>query len=203
MKVLVAALSVWGLGLMVLAQQGGPGAGTNPLANNAAAAAEGRALYAKICQSCHGPAGEGGGDRGPSLTRTRLTHGNGDADLFRAIRSGIPGTQMPPFAAALSETQTWQLVAHLRTLQGPASTVAADTTPPPATLAPGKRVFLGRAGCATCHQVNGRGGVVGPDLTTAGRLSPAALRQKIVDPNAPGGGSRGRWAGRSRRRRPP
>ena len=94
---------------------GAPGAGTNPLANNAAAAVEGRALYAKTCQSCHGPAGEGSGDRGPSLTRTRLTHGNGDADLFRAIRSGIPGTQMPPFAAALSETAdvaTGRLSAH-------------------------------------------------------------------------------------------
>ena len=124
---------------MLLAQQSAPGAGTNPLANNAAAAAEGRALYAKICQSCHGPAGEGGGDRGPSLTRTRLTHGNGDADLFRAIRSGIPGTQMPPFAAALSETETWQLVAHLRTLQGPRR--GGHRRSPPATLAPGKPYF--------------------------------------------------------------
>ena len=197
MKVLVVALSAWGLGLMLLTQQSAPGAGTNPLANNAAAAAEGRALYAKICQSCHGPAGEGGGDRGPSLTRTRLTHGNGDADLFRAIRSGIPGTQMPPFAAALSETQTWQLVAHLRTLQGP---VVADTNAAAGDAGAGETVFLGRAGCATCHQVNGSGGVVGPDLTTAGRLSPEALRQKIVDPNTPvagpaGGGRGGRGGG--------
>src|SRR4029450_6572406 len=142
MKDLVVALSVWGLGLMLLAQHGAQGAATNPLANNAAAAAEGRALYAKICQSCHGPAGEGSGDRGPSLTRTRLTHGNGDADLFRAIRSGIPGTQMPPFAAALSETQTWQLVAQLRTLQGPVSTAAADTAAAAGDAGAGETVFL-------------------------------------------------------------
>ena len=47
-----------------------------------------------------------------------------------------------------------------------------------------KRVFFGKAGCAACHEVNGRGGIVGPDLSGAGRLSPAALRQAIVDPNS-------------------
>lgn len=47
----------------------------------------------------------------------------------------------------------------------------------------GEALFFGRAACATCHEINGRGGVVGPDLSAAGRLSVAALRQKIVDPN--------------------
>ena len=182
-----------GSGLLLFAQQAPPGTGTNPLKDTAAAAVEGRALYGKTCVSCHGPAGEGSGDRGPSLTRVRLTHGNGDGDLFRAIRSGISGTQMPAFAAVFDETQTWQVVAYLRTLQGPAM---ADTDPGGGDAAAGESAFFGRAGCASCHQVNGRGGVVGPDLTAAGRLSAAALRQRIVDPDAAPAGAAGGRGGR-------
>jgi PQQ-dependent dehydrogenase (methanol/ethanol family) len=196
MNVLVVALAACGVGLMLLAQQKAGGPASNPLANNVAAAAEGQGLYTRVCESCHGPAGEGAGDRGPALNRARLTHGNADADLFRAIRTGIPNTQMAPFAG-LSDTQTWQLVTYLRTLPTPA---AAEEEAVAGDASAGETVFFGRAGCAACHQVNGRGGVVGADLTTAGRLSPAALRQKIVDPNAPvrsaaaGGGRGGRGA---------
>ena len=56
----------------------------------------------------------------------------------------------------------------------------------------GEALFFGKAACASCHEVNGRGGIVGPDLSTAGRLSADALRQKIVDPSAnPNPGGRG------------
>jgi PQQ-dependent dehydrogenase (methanol/ethanol family) len=56
--------------------------------------------------------------------------------------------------------------------------------------ASGEALFSGKAHCSACHQVNARGGVVGPDLSNAGRLSADALRQKIVNPSAntnPGG----------------
>src|SRR5579862_9660034 len=65
--------------------------------------------------------------------------------------------------------------------------VAVAQTPDPLA---GEALFFGKAACASCHQVNARGENVGPDLSNAGRLSPQALRQKIVDPNAnaaPGG----------------
>ncbi|HUQ94693.1 MAG TPA: PQQ-binding-like beta-propeller repeat protein [Bryobacteraceae bacterium] len=45
----------------------------------------------------------------------------------------------------------------------------------------GEVLFFGKASCALCHEVNGRGGIVGPDLSNAGRLSADAIRQKIVD----------------------
>src|SRR5207244_4428487 len=139
---------------------------TNPLAGRADAAAAGQRVYAQTCQSCHGPAGQG--DRGPALDSGRFTHGSGDGDLFHTIRAGVPGTQMPPFAR-LSDEQTWQLVTYLRTLTGtapPAPTAAAG-----GDAAAGETLFFGKAGCASCHEVNGRGGVVGPDLSTAGRLA--------------------------------
>jgi putative heme-binding domain-containing protein len=44
--------------------------------------------------------------------------------------------------------------------------------------AAGRRVFFGaRANCAACHRVNGRGGEVGPDLSTIARSS---SREKLV-----------------------
>ena len=56
--------------------------------------------------------------------------------------------------------------------------------------ASGERLFFEKAQCSGCHQVNARGGAVGPDLSNAGRLSADAIRQKIVNPAAsanPGG----------------
>src|SRR3954447_5676058 len=50
----------------------------------------------------------------------------------------------------------------------------------------GEFLFFGKAGCASCHEVNGRGGIVGPDLSNAGRLSADALSQKIVNPGGRG-----------------
>jgi PQQ-dependent dehydrogenase (methanol/ethanol family) len=155
---------------------------SNPLAGNKAAAADGQPLYNQMCQTCHGPAGQGGGDRGPALNTGSFTHGAGDADLFRAIRSGIRGTQMAPFAS-LTDTQVWQLVAYLRSLQ-PAARTASAPTPAAGDATAGETLFSGTAGCASCHEVNARGGIVGPDLSNAGRLSPAVLQQKITNPNS-------------------
>jgi alcohol dehydrogenase (cytochrome c) len=56
----------------------------------------------------------------------------------------------------------------------------------------GEALFFGKAACASCHEVNGRGGIVGPDLSNAGRLSADALHQKIVGPGSnPNPGGRG------------
>ena len=152
---------------------------TNPLANDAAAVASGRDLYGQICQSCHGPAGQGS-DRGPALATTALSHGNTDPDLFGSIRSGVPGTQMAGFPG-LSDSDLWRIVAYLRTLQTSGSSTPLASGDPIA----GEALFFGAAGCASCHEVHARGGIVGPDLSGAGSLSPAAVRLKIVDPNNP------------------
>jgi alcohol dehydrogenase (cytochrome c) len=58
----------------------------------------------------------------------------------------------------------------------------------------GEVLFFGKAGCGGCHEVNGRGGVTGPDLSAAGTQSAEALRAKILNPNnavAPAPGGRG------------
>ena len=61
-----------------------------------------------------------------------------------------------------------------------------------AAIAAGEALFFGKAGCSGCHEVNGRGGVTGPDLSTAGTRSSEALTAKIRNPTvAPAPGGRG------------
>jgi alcohol dehydrogenase (cytochrome c) len=50
----------------------------------------------------------------------------------------------------------------------------------------GETLFFGKAGCGACHEVNGRGGVMGPDLSAAGNRSPQELQAKILNPNNSG-----------------
>jgi alcohol dehydrogenase (cytochrome c) len=138
-------------------------------------------LYDQTCQSCHGPAGQG--DRGPALDAGRFTRGNEDGDLFHVIRAGVPGTQMPPFPG-LTDEQTWQLVSYIRSLTAASVSSPARPVSSAADSGAGEALFFGRAGCAACHEVDGRGGIVGPDLSTAGRLPSEQLRRKILEPSA-------------------
>src|SRR5262245_34549308 len=87
---------------------------TNPLANSPTAAAAGQQIFNGTCQTCHGAGAVGDPGRGgPALNATGLKNGDGDADLFRTIRTGVPGTQMPPYKG-LSDEQIWQLVSYIR-----------------------------------------------------------------------------------------
>jgi PQQ-dependent dehydrogenase (methanol/ethanol family) len=191
MAVLLAPIA---LAASVLAASQGPPPPVNPLATDTAAVSDGRGLYNQICQSCHGPSGQGS-DRGPSLSTGTFTHGNTDSDLFRSIRNGIPGTQMAGFPG-LSDTDTWRLVTYLLSLSSAPTTTAADSDSASGDPSNGEVLFFGKAACADCHEVNARGGIVGPDLSGAGRFTVASLRQKLLEPNsamtAAGGGRGGR-----------
>src|SRR5262245_52319025 len=147
----------------------------NPLANRAEAETSGRRLYDQTCQSCHGPAGQG--DRGPALNTGRFSRGDGDGDLFHTIRAGVPGTQMPSYAN-LADDQIWQLVSYLRSLSTGSS--AAPATPIAGDAKAGQALFFGKARCAGCHQINGNGGIVGPDLSTSGRNAGAGLAPQLL-----------------------
>src|ERR1044071_6361761 len=104
---LILAVSVFGAALL-LAQHNPPG--TNPFAADPTAVERGQQLYNGTCQACHGPGGQG--DRGPALNPPNLSHGSTDAELFRNIRGGIAGTQMPPFSR-LTDSQIWELVSYV------------------------------------------------------------------------------------------
>jgi putative heme-binding domain-containing protein len=158
----------------------------NPFANDSAAIALGKALYQETCQACHG--GQARGDRGPGLATGSLRHGNEDDDLFHNIRTGIPGTQMPAFSG-LANDDIWRIISYLRSLSG--NGVAAKEVVP-GDVAAGERIFWGKGGCGRCHEVNGKGGAVAPDLSAAGANTAERLRLLIVDPDA-ASGQVGRW----------
>ena len=103
------------LAAVVLAQQSDTV--VNPFANTLNAAADGQRTFQGACQNCHGVGAVGDADRSaPALNTTGLKNGDADGDLFRIIRNGVPGGQMPSFRA-LSDTEVWQLVSYIRSLQ--------------------------------------------------------------------------------------
>ena len=107
--------------------------------------------------------------RGPDLTTGSWNHGGSDADLVRTITDGVAGTAMPP--NNLKTDEIWQIVSYLRTVQQPPAAPVGDQ-------ARGEALFFGTARCSTCHIVNGRGGRLGPELTTVGS---ARSRAYLVD----------------------
>lgn len=147
------------LALPVFAQE------KNPFAGDAKVAKLGESQFRANCAFCHGLGARGGG-RGPDLTRAQKKHGNADADLYRTINEGVPGTAMPPNGATqqgvgMTEQEIWQVVTYIRSVQVKTPAQMAGNA------AHGKALFYGDAICSTCHMVNGKGGRLGPDLTTA------------------------------------
>jgi PQQ-dependent dehydrogenase (methanol/ethanol family) len=172
----------------------------NPLAGNAAAIQAGGRLFDGFCADCHGSGGAGTG-KGPAVNTGTFKHGGDDAGVFRTIKNGVPGTEMDA-NPNVPDQQIWQLVAYIRSLAPATPDRGAPSagTAVGGNAAAGEAVFFGKGECATCHDINGRGGVVGPDLSAAGQLSAAAIRQAILDPNvaAQAGGQRGGGRGGGR-----
>jgi len=138
----------------------------NPFAGDAQAAKIGESQFRANCAFCHGLGARGGG-RGPDLTRAQKRHGNADADLFRTINEGVPGTAMPPNGATqqgvgMTEEEIWQVISYIRSVQAKAPAQI------PGNAAHGKELFYGSAVCSTCHMIQGKGGRLGPDLSTTG-----------------------------------
>lgn len=119
---------------------------------------EGMAAFRANCAYCHGM--DARGMRAPDLTGV-FARGATEDGLYRTVRRGIPGTEMPPAGVFLQEPDTWKVLMYLRTLA-----VTPPNEPPRGNAENGEKVF--RARCASCHRVNGRGGVLGPDLSRVG-----------------------------------
>ena len=138
-----------------------PSVSRNPVGMSEAVIAEGGRLYNQACTVCHGVDGEVG-DRAPALKGTRRFLRRTETELFDAIRNGIQGTLMP--ATKLSDDETWKIVAWIRSMRA----TAADA-PAPGVSTRGERIFWERAKCGDCHMINGRGGILGPELSNIAR----------------------------------
>src|SRR3984957_1196178 len=150
--------------------------GRNPLADDPKAAKAGEYEFRINCALCHGLGAHGGG-RGPDLTRAQKKHAHSDAEMFQVISNGIAGTAMPANGTngqgvGMTDEEIWQLVAYIRSVE-----VKAPANPL-GNAAHGKALFYGDANCSLCHMVEGKGGRLGPDLTSAGG---SRTRDSIID----------------------
>jgi len=82
----------------------------------------GAQLFRSQCAACHAPDGSGGVG-GPALIRRTFQHGESDWAVYRAVRFGVPNTAMRPHP--LPETELWQVVAFLRSINAPDSASGA------------------------------------------------------------------------------
>jgi putative heme-binding domain-containing protein len=149
----------------------------NPLQGNATAIRQGQNIYRGRCAVCHGI--DAKGFRGSDLTTGDWVHGGTDAQIFKTIRSGVPGTEMPGHGN-MSEDEIWMVLAYLRTLSSP-----GGAAPERGEAARGEQLFWARdrGNCGQCHMVGPRGGRIGPNLTRIGAArSASALEREIRTP---------------------
>lgn len=171
----VAGLALFGAG-WAQAQDADP-ARANPLAGNPTAIKQGQNIYRGRCAVCHGI--DAKGYRGSDLTSGDWVHGGSDAQVFRTIRGGVPGTEMPG-NGTMSEEEIWMVVAYLRTLVNP-----AGAAPEKGDASRGEQIFWAKDGgnCGQCHMIGPRGGRIGPNLSRIGAArSVAALEREIRRP---------------------
>lgn len=174
-----AAFALWACvagGGLVFAQE------KNPYAGDAKMAKLGEYQFRLNCAFCHGLGARGGG-RGPDLTKVQKRHGSSDAEIFHNIHDGIAGTAMPAatnggIGVGMSDEEIWQVVTYLRSVQ-----VKAPAQPL-GSAEHGKELFFGTAGCSTCHMIQGKGGRLGPDLSTvASSRSTEYLVESLRNPS--------------------
>jgi cytochrome c oxidase cbb3-type subunit III len=147
----------------------------NPFGLAEEAVTEGRALYNRSCTMCHGLDGQVG-DRAPALAGDRRFLRRSDADLFDAIQKGIEGTLMP--AMRLPDADAWKIVSYIRSLRA-----TAIDAPPDGNVEAGRAIFFGRGGCSGCHMIEGRGGILGPELSNLGaQRTVQAILEALTQP---------------------
>ena len=148
----------------------------NPFAGDAKAAKAGEYEFRINCALCHGLGAKGGG-RGPDLTRAQKRFAHTDAEMFQVISNGIPGTAMPANGTngqgvGMTDEEIWQIITYIRSQEVKASAKSVGDA------AHGKQLFFGDANCSGCHMVEGKGGRLGPDLTSVGG---SRTREALID----------------------
>ncbi len=155
----------------------------NPLPDTDEVMKQGQQIFLQSCALCHGTDGHGRTDLGRNMyppamdmTSPHVQHWS-DAELFWIIQNGVRLTGMPSWKSVVSEADTWKLARFIHILPRLDATMASSGTPsstPPSGPEPradliryGKTLYR-QEGCFMCHQLEGEGGRVGPDLTVEG-----------------------------------
>ena len=97
----------------------------NPVASSPESIKAGQALFQKNCRFCHNADAKGNGPMAPegthpsNLTDDKWDRGSTDGEIFLVIRDGAgPKFEMKGFKSKMSETDIWNVVNYLRSLQG-------------------------------------------------------------------------------------
>ena len=139
----------------------------------------GALVYAGRCAGCHGVDGDG---LGPGADRLNppprdFTFGlykiktsffddfmSNDADFYRMIADGMPGTAMPGWADVLTEQQIRDLVAYLKIFAGLEEEQVSQQIDydrqiesSAESIERGKQLFLEDDRCSECHGADGKG----------------------------------------------
>ena len=153
---------------------------SNKPPNTPEAKEAGKQIYMKRCMPCHGINGDGNGpvadtlnprprDFTRGLFKLRTTAWKDaptEADHFRTVTRGIPGTAMPAFRAFLTEQERWQVIFFERAFfadKFPPDHLPKEVSVPnepsnnAESLAKGKAFFQEKLVCWTCHGREGRG----------------------------------------------
>jgi mono/diheme cytochrome c family protein len=95
---------------------------TNPMKADAETLKEGKAIWTKHCQSCHGKSGLGDGSKAPQLKTEpgdfsqAETQKQSDGALFYKVSEGRD--DMPSFKKKLEDDdEVWQVITYLRTFK--------------------------------------------------------------------------------------
>lgn len=152
----------------------------NPLPANSEVNEAGKKIFLQSCALCHGTAGRGDTTIGQAmyppamdLTSPHVQHWD-DGELYWIIQNGVRLTGMPAWKGSLSVKDTWKLVHFIRQLPRMGSSEADSAVGQKAAhrtkdemIAYGRTLYR-QEGCFICHQFDGEGGHVGPDLTIEG-----------------------------------
>jgi putative heme-binding domain-containing protein len=137
---------------------------------------DGGRLFRANCTICHGAQGDG--VPGIDLMHGKFRHAKDDDDIAAIIRTGIPGTAMPP--NNFTDFTALTIVAYLRSMAAGTATTTAGGDP-----GHGKAIYEGKGTCASCHRIRGVGSRTGPDLSEIGNLRLAGeLERSVTDPDA-------------------
>lgn len=100
---------------------------SSPLPDTSETAAKGKEIYEGkgTCFNCHGLTGRGDGPGGAQLSPSPrnfrhpgMWHHRTEGEIFWAIKHGIPGTGMIPFAGLLTDEEIWTVMQYERRFAG-------------------------------------------------------------------------------------
>jgi ubiquinol-cytochrome c reductase cytochrome c subunit len=155
--VLLLGLLVIGVAYAAITGAGGAASAATPGGPSPADIAQGRAIFANTCSSCHGMNAQGTG-AGPGLV------GVGAAAVdFQMSTGRMPGkdfdAEMPRKPVTFTTEQIHQVAAYIASLGGgPAIPSAAQVSTSEADLGLGQQIFI--TNCAQCHNFAGAGGAL-------------------------------------------